>query len=96
MNEITLQTRREAYDAVGPKIKQRAQLILDTMGDRALTVSEITEELVSAGIIPYWNRNFVAPRMTELRDFGIVEAVGRRKGTRSDRTEAVWRRTERR
>ena len=95
MNEITLQTRREAYDAVAPKIKPRSLLILDTMGDRAMTVSEITDELLAEGIIPYYDRNFVAPRMTEMRDFGIVEAVGRRQGTRSSRTEAVWKRTER-
>ena len=92
MNETTKETRRESYDAVLPKVKERARLILETLGAKEMTVSEITEELVSSGKIPYFNRNYVAPRLTELKDMGIVETCGRRKATRSDATEAVWRR----
>lgn len=94
MNEITKETRRESYDAILPKVKERARLVLETLGARSMTVSEITEELVKAGKIPYFNRNYVAPRLTELKDMGIVETCGRRKATRSDATEAVWRRVE--
>ena len=83
MNSITKETRRESYDA-----------ILETLGDRQMTASEITEELVAAGKIPYFNRNYVAPRLTELKDIGVLETVGRRKATRSDATEAVWARKE--
>lgn len=92
MNETTKETRRESYEAVLPKVKERARLILETLGSREMTVSEITEELVNSGKIPYFNRNYVAPRLTELKDMGIVETCGRRKATRSDATEAVWRR----
>lgn len=92
MNQTTKETRRESYDAILPKVKERARLILDTLGSRELTVSEITEELVRAGKIPYYNRNYVAPRLTELKDMGVVETCGRRKSTKSDATEAVWRR----
>ena len=92
MNQTTKETRRESYEAVLPKVKDRARLILETLGDKEMTVSEITEELVSSGKIPYFNRNYVAPRLTELKDRGIVETCGRRKATRSDATEAVWRR----
>ena len=67
-------------------------MILEQLGTKEMTVSEITEELVSSGKIPYFNRNYVAPRLTELKDMGIVETCGRRKSTRSDATEAVWRR----
>ena len=92
MNETTKETRRESYDAILPKVKERARLILVTLGSKEMTVSEIAEELVSSGKIPYFNRNYVAPRLTELKDMGIVETCGRRKATRSDATEAVWRR----
>lgn len=92
MNETTKETRRESYDAILPKVKERARLILETLGSKEMTVSEITEELVNTGKIPYFNRNYVAPRLTELKDMGIVETCGRRKATRSDATEAVWRR----
>lgn len=92
MNETTKETRRESYDAILPKVKERARLILETLGSKEMTVSEIAEELVSSGKIPYFNRNYIAPRLTELKDMGIVETCGRRKATRSDATEAVWRR----
>ena len=92
MNQTTKETRRESYEAVLPKVKDRARLILETLGDKEMTVSEITEELVSSGKIPYFNRNYVAPRLTELKDMGVVETCGRKKATRSDSTEAIWRR----
>ena len=92
MNPITKATRRESYEAVLPKVKDRSRLILETLGTRQMTVSEITDELVAAGKLPYYNRNYVAPRLTELKDIGIVETCGRRKSTRSTATEAVWRR----
>ena len=93
-DKTTRETRRASYDAVLPKVKDRARLILDTLGSRSMTVSEITDELVAAGAIPYFNRNYVAPRLTELKDMGVVETCGRRKSTRSTATEAVWRRKE--
>ena len=82
MNSITKETRRESYDAILPKVKKRSRLILETLGDRQMTASEITEELVAAG------------KITELKDIGVLETVGRRKATRSDATEAVWARKE--
>lgn len=90
MNQTTRETRRRSYDAVLPKRAARCRLILETLGDRSMTASEITEELVAAGRIPYFNRNYVAPRLTELKEIGILTTVGRRKATRSDATEAVW------
>lgn len=76
------------------KYLSKGRLILETLGNRELTASEITEELVAAGRIPYFNRNYVAPRLTELKEIGILTTVGRRKATRSDATEAVWARAE--
>ena len=76
MNSIAKETRRESYDAILPKVKKRSRLILETLGDRQMTASEIT------------------PRLTELKDIGVLETVGRRKATRSDATEAVWARKE--
>lgn len=94
MDRTTRETRRQSYDAIIPKRGKRCRLILDTLGNRRMTASEITEELVQAGKIPYFNRNYVAPRLTELKEMGVVETVGRRKATRSDATEAVWARVQ--
>ena len=89
----TKETRKASYEAVLPKVKERSRLILKTLGSRQMTVSEITDELVATGKIPYYNRNYVAPRLTELKDMGVVETCGRRKSTHSTATEAIWRRT---
>lgn len=51
MNQTTKETRRRSYDAVLPKRAARCRLILETLGNRELTASEITEELVAAGRI---------------------------------------------
>lgn len=72
MNQTTKETRRRSYDAVLPKRAARCRLILETLGNRELTASEITEELLAAGRIPYFNRNYVAPRLTELKEIGIL------------------------
>ena len=91
MSKTTKETRRESYEAVLPKVNERSRLILETLGNREMTVSEITDELVERGILPYFNRNFVAPRLTELKERDVVETCGRRKSTRSTANEAVWR-----
>ena len=91
MSEITKETRRESYEAVLPKVNERCRLILRTLGKCEMTVSEIADELVKVGLIPYFNRNFVAPRLTEMKDLGIVETCGRRTATHSNVNEAVWR-----
>lgn len=90
----TSETRRAAYESVLPKRSARCRLILKTLGDRRMTASELTEELVQTGEIKYYDRNFVAPRLTEMKGMGIIEVVGRRHGTRSDKKEAVWARAE--
>lgn len=94
MDRTTKETRRQSYDAVLPKREKRCRLILETLGGRQMTASEITEELVAAGEIPYFNRNYAAPRLTEMKQMGILKTVGRRKATRSDATEAVWARAQ--
>lgn len=90
----TRETRRASYNAILPKRATRSRLILETLGSRQMTASELTEELLRVGKIKYFNRNFVAPRLTELKELGIVEVVGRRQATRSDATEAVWARVQ--
>ena len=89
MDRTTRETRRQSYDAMLPKREKRCRLILETLGAREMTASEITEELVAAGEIPYFNRNYVAPRLTEMKQMGILKTVGRR-----DATEAVWARAQ--
>lgn len=60
MNGITKQTRRQSYDGIRTRSGERCKLILETLGNRSMTVEEITDELVAAGHLKYYDRNFVA------------------------------------
>ena len=64
MDGITKQTRRQSYDGIRTRSGERCKLILETLGNRSMTVEEITDELVAAGHLKYYDRNFVAPRLT--------------------------------
>ena len=46
--------------------------------------------MLDSGVIAYYDRNFVAPRLTELKDAGIVEVVGKRTCIMSGKNVAVW------
>lgn len=47
MNGITKQTRRQSYDGIRTRSGERCKLILETLGNRSMTVEEITDELVA-------------------------------------------------
>ena len=90
MASDTIITRREAHSDIKPKKASRQSLVLDILKDRQMTVEDIMDELLAKGYIKYFNRNFVAPRLTELKDAGIVETVGTKKSCRSEKQIAVW------
>lgn len=91
---ITTETRREGYEFAKEKKEIRANVILGVLGNRQMTVSEIVKELLDEGIIKYYDRNFVAPRLTELKEDGLVKVVGKRQCIMSGRMVAVWERVE--
>lgn len=91
---ITSETRREGHESVLGKKTYRRNLILDILGDRQMTVSEIVKALLDSGIINYYDRNFVAPRLTELADAGKVKVVGKRTCIMSGKNVAVYARVE--
>ena len=91
---ITHETRRESYDAVIPKSEARRQIILEVLGSREMTAHEIAAELHTRGITPTGERNYAAPRLTELKKAGKVEVIGKRFCQATDRNVAVWRRVK--
>lgn len=88
MENITKETRRQSYDGILPERGERCRIILETLGSRQMTVEEITDELVANGSIKYYDRNFVAPRLTELKQAGVVEVVGKRPSKRTGKNTA--------
>ena len=89
---VTTDTRRESYNTVKPSAKRRRQVILEILGDREMTANEVAEALYKNGITPYFERNFAAPRLTELKAEGKVITTGKRFCEKTGRMIAVWAR----
>lgn len=94
MDAITSATRRESYTHIKGKRDNRQNMILNVLGNRQMTASEITEELLSKNQIRFYSRNFVAPRLTELKKAGKVRTCGCRICTMTGKSEAVWEQVE--
>jgi predicted ArsR family transcriptional regulator len=91
MESITKETRRESYYAVLPTLTARQKTVLQilkTGGD--MTAQEIAAELHRRGITPTDERNFSAPRLTELADMGLVKAVNKKICGKTGKTVSVW------
>lgn len=89
---ISNETRREALDAITPEAGQRRRLILKTLEARGpMTASEIANVLAQKGIVARYDRNFVAPRLTELQHQGLVEVIGKRKCIFTGRPVGIYR-----
>ena len=81
-SNITKETRQEAY-VVRPAT--RAVEILKVLGDREMTAREISYELGFSDL------NAVKPRLTELKEIGVIEAVGKKLDHITNRNVAIWR-----
>ena len=91
---ITLKNRREAYENIKPKRDNRKAMILNVLknGDPGgMTAEEVAQQLLQDGKIPYIDPNFIRPRLTELKEDGKVEVVGKRRSTITNRNTAVWK-----
>jgi DNA-directed RNA polymerase specialized sigma subunit len=54
---ITTETRRESYQAIQPVAQRRRELILEVLGSKEMTATEIAEQLYIRGDTPYYERN---------------------------------------
>ena len=84
MNGVTFETRGESIASVS-RIK-RGQMILDALGHDEMTAREIAYKLGFSDL------NAVKPRLTEMRDAGIIETCGKKKDEITSRRVAVWKR----
>lgn len=72
----TLDTRSEAHEKVDKK--KRYLQIKECLSGRQLTAKEIADMMFHKGYIPTNERNFTAPRLTEMSEQGIVEPIGKK------------------
>jgi hypothetical protein len=87
---ITLETKLESELSVDKQ--KRYEQILEVLGDRSMTAKEIANEMYMRGMIPTNERNFTAPRLTELSINGIVEPIEKKKCLWTNKMVAVYRR----
>ena len=87
---ITLETRKEAEQTINKQI--RYDQILEILDGKELTAKEIANEMWKRGMIPNNERNFTAPRLTELSIKGIVEPIGKKKCFWTNKNVSVYRR----
>lgn len=84
----TLETRREANERIDKQ--RRYNEILECLKGKKLTAKEVANEMWMRGMIPTNERNFTAPRLTELCQQGVVDVVGKKKCLYTGKTVAVY------
>ena len=94
MNSTTYETRQLSFNDIQDKKKKRYEQILNRLGNRELTAKEIAVEMFELGMIPSTERNYTAPRLTELEKMGYVKTVGKKKCEWTGKTVAVYKRTQ--
>lgn len=91
---ITAITRQLSFEDIKPKQKIRYQQILDRLCYGNKTAKEIAVELYELGYIPSTERNYTAPRLTELESMKYVEVVDKRKCQYTGKQVAIYKMTQ--
>ena len=89
-NSLTQITRQMSFNDIQDKTKIRYIQRLD----KPKTAKELAVELFDLGFIPSTERNYTAPRLTELEKMGYVKAIGKKKCDYTGKTVAVYERTQ--
>ena len=86
---ITYETRTESYEKVDKTL--RYSQILECLDGKEMTAKEIAVEMHKKGYIPTDERNFTAPRLTELSIKGIVEPIEKKKCSYTGKNVSVYK-----
>ena len=92
MHQITNETRRDSLTAANREAAARRRVILEilTENSEGMTAREIAGELQRRGITPTGERNYAAPRLTELYKDGKVDFINKKQCRLTGRYVAVW------
>ncbi len=91
---ITETTRQLSFEDIQPKKKIRYEQILDRLCCGNKTAKEIAVELFELQLIPSTERNYTAPRLTELEQMGLVEVIDKKKCKWTGKMVAVYKMTQ--
>lgn len=87
--QITFNTRREAYETVDKQ--KRYRQILGILV-RPMTAKEIAVEMHKRGYTDNDDRNNAAPRLTEMAQDGMVDTIGKTRCPYTGKTVTVYQR----
>lgn len=93
MNFITNQTRQMSFNDIQDKTKIRYIQILNRL-NKPKTAKQLAVELFELGFIPSAERNYTAPRLTELEKIGYVKIVAKVKCEYTGKTVAEYEITQ--
>ena len=91
--KITTETRQMSFNDIQDKTKIRYIQILNRL-DKPKTAKELAVELFELGFIPSTERNYTAPRLTELERMGLVKAIDKKKCQYTGKTVAIYEITQ--
>lgn len=86
---VTLECKAEANETVDKETRYKQ--ILEVLEGRKMTAKEIAVEMYKCGYIPTTERNYTAPRLTEMSQAGLVEPAGKTKCIYTHRTVTVYK-----
>lgn len=90
---MNIGTKELSFAEIKTKRQKRYDLILDRL-DKPKTAKELAVELYNLNLIPSSERNYTAPRLTELEELGIVKVIGKVKCSYTGKMVAVYSKVE--
>lgn len=86
---IPCETRAEAHEKVDKKKRYR-QIIEILTGSEGMTAKEIAVKMMQKGYTPTSERNWAAPRLTEMSRNGVVDIIGKKKCKYTGKTVSIY------
>ena len=83
-------TRQLSFEDIKPERKKRYNEILDRLMTWPKTAKETAVELFELELIPSTERNYTAPRLTELEKMGLVKVIDKKKCDYTGKSVAVY------
>lgn len=90
MSIVTQQTRQLSFENIQQKKKMRYEQILDVLRKGKRTAKEIAVKLYELKLIPSSERNYTAPRLTELEQMGLVKSTSKKKCQYTGKKVAIY------
>ena len=87
----TLETRHESHEKIDKRKRYKQILeVLSEFGELGLTAKECADAMYRKGYIPNNERNYSAPRLTEMAEQGMVEPIGKKTCQWTGKKVAVY------